>query len=249
MLKQGIIKAFKLFLRSEMPRPLQWLLETAVETKLRNSVPINDYSRAHREVAETLATEIAKVLGFRDHIDSSFYQRRFERDFARLSRRRYAVGTNSGTAALELSLKAFGIGPGDEVITVPNSYIASSLCISNTGATPVFVDIDPASYNMDPAGIAKAVTAKTKAILPVYLYGQMADMPAIEGIARSQGLKVIVDACQAYGAELAGRGSGAFGDAVCYSFSTPKTLGGLGNGGIIVTDDREAARLVRELRD
>jgi dTDP-4-amino-4,6-dideoxygalactose transaminase len=245
----SLTRVLKAFAKGDKPWPIRPILEFAVKTRMRNSVAINDFSRVHRAVAESLGAELDKVLSFRDQVDSTYYQRRFERDFAALCGRKYALGTNSGTAALEFSLKVMGIGAGDEVITVPNSYIASSLAISNVGAVPVFVDVDPSGYNMDPSRIAAAIGPRTKAILPVHLYGQMADMPAILSIAVRHGLKVIVDACQAFGAKLGEKGSGHFGDAVCYSFSTPKTLSGFGNGGMILTDDKAAIAALRRIRD
>ena len=156
---------------------------------------------------------------------------------------------NTGTSALHLALLAAGIGPGDEVITVPFTFIATASAIDYTGAKPVFVDIDPRTFTMDPAGIEAAITPRTKAIVPVHLYGQAADMDPILEIARRHGLVVIEDACQAHGAEYKGRRVGSLGDLGCFSFYPGKNLGAYGEGGIVVTDRPDYARTIRMLRD
>ena len=177
------------------------------------------------------------------------YVEQFERDFARAVGSAHCVGLNSGTSALHLALLASGVGPGDEVITVPATWISTSWAISHIGARPVFVDIAPGSYCMDPAQVEAAITARTRAILPVHLYGHAADMPALCAIAERYGLPVIEDACQAHAATLAGRPLGTFGDIGCFSFYPGKNLGAFGEAGAIVTDDAVVAERIRRLRD
>lgn len=174
---------------------------------------------------------------------------RFEAEFAAYCGARYAVGVNSGTSALHLALLAAGVGPGDEVITVPFTFVATAAAIVYAGATPVFVDIDPASYTMDPAQLAQAITPRTKAILPVHLYGQPAEMDAIQSIAARHGLTVIEDAAQAHGAEYMGRRAGSMGQVGCFSFYPGKNLGAYGEGGAVTTNDPALARRLRMLRD
>jgi dTDP-4-amino-4,6-dideoxygalactose transaminase/acetyltransferase-like isoleucine patch superfamily enzyme len=173
----------------------------------------------------------------------------FESEFAEYCQAKYAVAVNSGTSALHLALLAAGIGPGDEVITVPFTFVATTAAILYAGARPVFVDIDPMSFNIDVTQIQRAITPRTKAILPVHLYGQAAEMNAILDIARRHGLVVIEDACQAHGAEYRGRRVGAIGDLGCFSFYPGKNLGAYGEGGVIVTDNSESARTISMLRD
>src|SRR5262249_49783320 len=159
------------------------------------------------------------------------------------------VGVNSGTIALHLALLAAGVGSGDEVITVPFTFIATVSAIAYTGAKPVFVDIDPRTFTMDVAAIEAAITPRTKAIVPVHLYGRPADMDPIVEIARRRGLGVIEDAAQAHGAEYGGRRAGSLGDMACFSFYPGKNLGAYGEGGIVVTDSPDFTRTVRMLRD
>ncbi|WP_435924337.1 DegT/DnrJ/EryC1/StrS family aminotransferase [Paenibacillus sp. DYY-L-2] len=160
----------------------------------------------------------------------------------------HAVGVANGTDALVLTLDALGIGPGDEVITTPFTFFASAEAISRVGAVPVFADIDPDTYCIDPARIEEKITPATKAIIPVHLFGQSADMDEIMDIADRHGLKVIEDACQAFGAEYKGRRVGSIGHAACFSFFPTKNLGTVGDGGLIVTSDDELARRLRLLR-
>ncbi len=173
----------------------------------------------------------------------------FEELFAAYTQTSYVMGVNTGTSALHLSLLAAGIGKGDEVITTPFTFIATVSAIDYTGATPVFVDIDPATFTIDPANIEAAITPRTKAILPVHLYGQPADMDPIMEIAKRHGLVVIEDAAQAHGAEYKGRRVGSIGDLGCFSFYPGKNLGAYGEGGAVTTNNPEFARTVRMLRD
>lgn len=174
---------------------------------------------------------------------------RFEADFARYCGTEFAVGLNSGTSALHLALLAAGIGPGDEVITVPATFVATTAAILNAGATPVFVDIDPVTWTMRPDLIAAKVTSRTKAILPVHLHGRLADMVAISAVARRFNLIVIEDAAQAHGAERDGIRAGAFGDIGCFSFYPGKNLGACGEGGAATTNRPDFAAALRSLRD
>lgn len=173
----------------------------------------------------------------------------FEKEFAAYSQAAFGAGVNTGTSALHLGLLAAGIGPGDEVITTPFTFVATVAAIYYTGATPVLVDIDPATYTIDPAQIEAAVTSRTKAIIPVHLYGQPADMDPIMAIAKKHGLIVLEDACQAHGAEYKGKRVGAIGDMAAFSFYPGKNLGAYGEGGMLTTDNAAFNRTVRMLRD
>jgi dTDP-4-amino-4,6-dideoxygalactose transaminase len=173
----------------------------------------------------------------------------FELAFARYCGVGHAVGVSSGTDALQLALLAYGIGEGDEVITTPFTFIATAAAITHVGARPVLVDINPRTYDIDAGKIEAAITGRTRAILPVHLYGQPAEMDAIMEIARRHSLKVIEDACQAHGATYGGRKAGSLGDAACFSFYPSKNLGGAGDGGMITTNDDSLAEQVRKMRD
>jgi dTDP-4-amino-4,6-dideoxygalactose transaminase len=173
----------------------------------------------------------------------------FEREFAAYCEAKHAIAVNTGTSALHLALLAAGVGPGDEVITVPFTFVASVSAVCYTGALPVFVDIEPTTFTMDPAKLEAAITARTKAIVPVHLYGQMADMAPIMEIADRYGIPVIEDACQAHGAEYRKRRAGSIGTSGCFSFYPGKNLGACGEGGIVVTNDDEHAKTIRMLRD
>jgi dTDP-4-amino-4,6-dideoxygalactose transaminase len=173
----------------------------------------------------------------------------FERDFAAYCGAKHGIAVNSGTSALHLALLAAGVGPGDEVITIPFTFVATVSAIGYAGATAVFVDVEPRSLTMDPARLESAITPKTKAILPVHLYGQMADMTAIMEIATRHGIPVIEDACQAHGAEYDGKRAGSIGVSGCFSFYPGKNLGAYGEGGLVVTSDDAQAKKMRMLRD
>ena len=173
----------------------------------------------------------------------------FEEEFATYCHVGRGIGVNSGTSALHLALLAVGVGPGDEVITVPNTFVATVAAICYTGACPVFVDIDPVTYTIDPGGIVSAITEKTKAIIPVHLYGQPADMDPILDVARRHNLLVIEDAAQAHGSEYKDRRVGSIGDIGCFSFYPGKNLGACGEGGMVVTNNPEYDRTIRMLRD
>jgi dTDP-4-amino-4,6-dideoxygalactose transaminase len=172
----------------------------------------------------------------------------FERDFAAFCGTRETVGVSSGTSALHLALLAAGVGPGDEVITVPYTFVATVAAIEYTGARPVLVDVEPDFWTMDPAKIEAAITPRTKAIMPVHLYGQPADMDPILEIARRRGIPVIEDAAQAHGSEYKGRRCGSMGQLGCFSFYPGKNLGAYGEGGAVVTNDPALAQRIRLLR-
>ncbi len=173
----------------------------------------------------------------------------FEQEFAHYCGVKYCLGTNSGTSALFLALAALGIGQGDEVITTPFTFIATVLAITYTGAKPVLVDIDPKTYNIDISQIEGKITRRTKAIIPVHLYGQPADMEPITRLAQRYGLKVIEDACQAHGAEYKGKKTGSLGDCGCFSFYPTKNLGAYGDGGAVTTNNSEIAQKIASLRN
>jgi dTDP-4-amino-4,6-dideoxygalactose transaminase len=173
----------------------------------------------------------------------------FEQEFAAYCGASECIGLNSGTSALHLALLAAGVGPGDEVITVPFTFVASVAAVLYAGARPVLVDIDPRSFTMDPAAIESAITPRTKVILPVHLYGQTANMDPILEIARRHNLIVIEDAAQAHGAKYKGRPTGSIGDIGCFSFYPAKNLGAYGEGGAVTTNNPNYAKQIRRLRD
>jgi dTDP-4-amino-4,6-dideoxygalactose transaminase len=212
------------------------------------NVPFVDLKALHRPIEGELSEAIARVLR-----NVSFVQgpevKAFEEDFARYLGVRHCVAVNSGTAALHLTLLALGIGPGDEVITVSHTFIATSEAISAVGARPVFVDIDPVNYTMDPTLVEAAITSRTKAILPVHLHGNLADMDSLMAIAKRHNLILVEDACQAHGAQYKGRMAGTFGVAGCYSFYPGKNLGCCGEGGAMVTNDEALAKKIRMWRE
>jgi dTDP-4-amino-4,6-dideoxygalactose transaminase len=212
------------------------------------NVPFVDLKALHRPIEAELSEAIARVLR-----NVCFVQgpevKAFEEAFASYLGVRHCVAVNSGTAALHLTLLALGIGPGDEVITVSHTFIATSEAISAVGARPVFVDIDPVSYTMDPTLVEAAITNRTKAILPVHLYGNVAEMDSLMAIARRHNLILVEDACQAHGAQYKGRMAGTFGVAGCYSFYPGKNLGCCGEGGAMVTNDEALATKIRMWRE
>jgi dTDP-4-amino-4,6-dideoxygalactose transaminase len=213
----------------------------------KRTVPFLDLTLQHRELREEIATAVERTIDRGDFILGASLEE-FEREFARYCECEFAVGLNSGTAALHLALAALGVGPGDEVITVPNSFIATVEAIAYTGATPVLVDVSPDTFCLDPARLEEAITRRTKAIIPVHLYGQPCDMESISRIASQHGVAVVEDACQAHGATFAGRKTGSFGRAAAFSFYPTKNLGTIGDGGALTTNDPELATKVKALR-
>jgi len=211
-------------------------------------VPYLDLKAQYLSIKPEIDAAIARVLDSCQFVLGSEVAG-FEHDFAAYSGTTECIALNSGTSALHLALLAAGIGPGDEVITVPFTFVASVAAILYANAKPVLVDIDPASFTIDPSAIEAAITPRTKAILPVHLYGQAADMDPIMEIARRRRLVVIEDAAQAHGAKYKGRPVGSIGDMACFSFYPGKNLGAYGEGGAVTTNNAEYARTVRMLRD
>lgn len=211
-------------------------------------IPIADLKAQHQSIRRELDAAIARVLDSTQFVLGSEVAA-FEEEFAAYCGARFCIAMNSGTSALHLALLAAEIGPGDEVITVPFTFVATVAAIGYTGATARLVDIDPRRFTMDPARLEAAITPRTKAIIPVHLYGQTADMDPILSIARRHGLMVIEDAAQAHGAEYKGRRAGSLGEAGCFSFYPGKNLGACGEGGAATTSDPELARKLRLLRD
>ena len=202
-----------------------------------------DLPGQYRSIKQDVLQDVEKALDTGGFMGSE----EFEEKFAAYHELKYCVGVGSGTDALLLSLLALGIGPGDEVIVPANTYIATAFAVSHTGAKPVFVDPDPYTYTMGIEGLQDAVTDRTAAIIPVHLYGYPADMHAVMAVADTYNLKVVEDCAQSAGAIFNNRNTGTFGDIGCYSFYPAKNLGGLGQGGAIVTNDEDRARVVREL--
>lgn len=212
------------------------------------NVPFLDLKAQYLSISEEIRTVMQHVLNASAFSGGPFVER-FEEQFAAYCHCKHAIGVGSGTAALRLSLMALGVGSGDEVITVPNSFIATAEAISLCGATPVFVDVEEGHYTMNPELIEAAITPQTKAIIPVHIFGQMADMDPIMAVARKHGLYVIEDACQAHGAEYKGRKAGSIGDAGCFSFYPGKNLGAYGEAGGVITNNADLASHVKMLRD
>lgn len=211
-------------------------------------IPFLDLKAQYISIKDEIDNAVLKVLDSTQFAlgDEVFA---FEKEFAGYCSADEGIAVNTGTSALHLALLAAGIGPGDEVITTPFTFVATVAAIDYTGAKAVFVDIDPVSYTIDVTQIEQAITERTKAILPVHLYGQPADMDSILDIAQRHGLIVIEDAAQAHRAEYKGRRVGSIGDIGCFSFYPGKNLGAYGEGGIVVTNNPEYARTMRMLRD
>lgn len=211
-------------------------------------IPFLDLKAQYADIKDELDAAVLKVLASTQYILGEEVAA-FEREFASYCGTRHAIAVNTGTSALHLTLLAAGIGPEDEVITVPFTFVATVSAICYTGARPVFVDVEPVTLTMDPTQLEAAITPRTKAIMPVHLYGQMADMSAIMEIADKHGIPVIEDACQAHGAEYLGQRAGGIGLSGCFSFYPGKNLGACGEGGIVVTNDDEHMTTIRMLRD
>ncbi len=210
-------------------------------------VPLLDLKAQHLSIKEEINAAIAEVMESQCFILGPKVQE-CENEIARYSGCRHALGVSSGSDALLICLMAEGIGPGDEVITTPYTFFATAGAIARVGAKPVFVDIDPVTYNIDPAQIEVAVTARTRAIIPVHLYGQMAGMDEITRIAEKHRLVVIEDAAQAIGAEFKSRRAGSIGHYGCFSFFPSKNLGAAGDAGMVVTNDGKRAEKLTQLR-
>ncbi len=211
-------------------------------------VPFLDLRSQYTAIRDDISAAIGAVVDRTAFAGGPFVSQ-FEDHFASFCGTRYAIGVGSGTDALWAALTVLGVGEGDEVITVPNSFIATAEAVSRCGAKPVFVDIDAQRYTMDPVAVERAITPRTRAVIPVHLYGQMADMDPILDIARAHSLYVVEDACQAHGAAYKGRKAGSLGDAGCFSFYPGKNLGAYGEAGAVVTDDAAINDRIRVLRD
>jgi dTDP-4-amino-4,6-dideoxygalactose transaminase len=216
--------------------------------KLATHVPFVDLHAQHAAISAEIDAAIKDVFRRADYILGQDVAL-FEEEFAAFCETKYAIGVDSGTSALELALRAFDIGAGDEVITVANTFMASALAISYTGATPVLVDTDPLTSMINPSDVERAITSRTKAIMPVHLYGHPVDMDALLDIARRHELIVIEDACQAHGARYKGRRVGSLGHAAAFSFYPAKNLGAYGDGGMVVTNDAHVDDAIRMLRN
>ena len=211
-------------------------------------IPLVDLKKQYESIKDEIDAAISEVVQS-CHFVLGEQVEAFEADFAAYCQTRFAFGVNSGTSALHLALLAAGVGPGDEVITVSFTFIASAAAISYTGARPVFVDVDPETCTIDPNKIEAAITPRTKAIMPVHLYGTCADMDPIIDIARRHNLIVIEDAAQAHGAEYKGRRAGSMGELACFSFYPGKNLGAYGEAGAVVTNDERFVDVIKQLRD
>ena len=212
------------------------------------NIPFLDLGAAYRELQSEIDAAIARSLASGWYIGGPEVEA-FEQEFATYSQAEYGIGVANGLDALHLTLRAMDVGPGDEVIVPSNTYIATWLAVSQCGATPVPVEPDVRTFNINPALIESAITPRTKVILPVHLYGQPADMDPILEIARKHGLRVLEDGAQAHGARYKGRRLGAHGDAVAWSFYPGKNLGAMGDGGAVTTDDAQLAERLRVLRN
>jgi len=211
-------------------------------------IPLVDLRAQHAAIAAEVEDAVHQVMQRGDFILGQDVES-FEAEFAAYCRVGHAVGVDSGLSALELGLRALGVGPGDEVITPANSFIASSSAISFTGATPIWVDCDPETYCIDVDAARRVVTTRTKAVMAVHIYGQPADMDAVQAMAADHGLKVVEDACQAHGARFEGRRAGSLGDFAAFSFYPAKNLGAYGDAGILTTNDVGLAERVRLMRN
>ena len=209
------------------------------------TIPVESIHRYHDAIRDELRNAFEEVLdGDRFTLGPQLAE--FEREFATYCGAHSAVGVSNGTTALTLALRALGVGPGDEVITVPNTYVATAFAITYVGATPVFVDVDPETYNLNPAMLAGAITDQTKAIIPVHMYGQCSDVDAIRLAA--PGIAVLEDAAHAHGADLRGKRAGSLGELAAFSFYPTKVMGALGDGGITTTSSPELDAKLRQLR-
>lgn len=208
------------------------------------SVPFMDLKIQYQSIKSEIDDAIAEIIDNTAFIGGKALKE-FEAAFSEFCQLDHCIGVGNGTDALYIALRGLGVGPGDEVITAANSFVASSEAIKMAGAQVVFVDCDPRSYCMDIAKLTTSITSKTKAIMPVHLYGQPANMPAIMELAARHALYVVEDAAQAHGAEIGGKRIGTWGDAACFSFYPGKNLGAYGDGGAIVTNDAELARKTR----
>jgi dTDP-4-amino-4,6-dideoxygalactose transaminase len=229
-------------------RFIRYIGEKTPSEAATREVPFLDLKAQYKSIKSEIQPAVNRVLESCSYVLGEEVAD-FEREFAACHNVGFGIAVNTGTSSLHLALLAAGVGPGDEVITVPFTFVATVAAIVYTGARPVFVDIDPVSLTMDVDRIEAAITPRTKAVLPVHIYGQPADMDPIMEIAKRRGLIVIEDACQAHGAEYNGRRVGGLGDMGCFSFYPGKNLGACGEGGMVVTNNEEYVRSIRMLRD
>ena len=211
-------------------------------------IPFVDLTAQHAALAVEIRDALTRV------IESGWFVlgpevEAFEREFASMSGTAHAIGVASGTDAMTLAFLSLGVGPGDDVITSPMTATFTALAISRTGARPVFADVDPVTLNVSPRSVFEKMSTRTKALLPVHLYGSPSEMPALLELADKKGIPVVEDACQAHGATFGGRPVGGWGRAGCFSFYPTKNLGALGDGGLVTTDDQELALRIRRLRN
>src|SRR5271170_3462028 len=229
-------------------RPCPYRLDRGNRKGERSVIPFVDLKAQYTSIKAEIDAAVLRTLESTQFILGSEVAA-FEEAFARYCGVEHAIGVSSGTSALHLALLAAGVGPGDEVITVPHTFVATVAAIIYAGARPVLVDIEPASFTIDVNRIEAAVTSRTRAIIPVHLYGQCADMDPIVDLARRRGLAVIEDAAQAHGAHYKGRRAGSLGDLACFSFYPGKNLGAYGEAGAVVTNNADYDRVIRMLRD
>src|SRR5437773_2142640 len=206
----------------------------------QNVIPMLDLKAQYTQIKTEVDEAVARVIASTHYINGPDVEA-LEQEVARYSQARHGIGVSSGSDALLVCLMALDIGPGDEVITTPYTFFATAGAIVRMGAKPVFVDIDPVTFNIDPRGIAAKITPRTKAIMPVHLFGQCAEMDPILDLAKKHKLAVIEDAAQAIGSEYKGRRAGSMGTVGCYSFFPSKNLGCFGDGGAVVTQNRALA--------
>ncbi len=221
--------------------------QSRLSTPLGIRVPLLDLKAQYATIRDEIRAAVDRVLESQQFILGPEVEA-LEQEVAAYSQCQHGIGVSSGTDAILVALMAIGIGPGDEVITSPYTFFATAGCIARLGARPVFVDIDPLTYNIDPTLVEGAITKHTRAIIPVHLFGQMAEMDPILDIAQRHGLPVIEDAAQAIGAEYKGRRAGSIGHLGCFSFFPSKNLGGFGDGGMVTTSDGDLAQQIKLLR-
>jgi dTDP-4-amino-4,6-dideoxygalactose transaminase len=221
---------------------------TAARHREQTTVPMADLRAQYNTLRSEMINTLLEVAGSTNYILGPQVEQ-FERSFANYCNVKHCIGVNSGTSALHLALICAGVKPGDEVITVPMTFIATAWGISYIGATPVFVDVDPVTYTMDVEQVEQKITSRTKAILPVHLYGQMADMRPLLELGRKYGIPVIEDSAQAHGATYHGSSAGSMGFCGCFSFYPGKNLGAYGEAGAVVTNDDDVAKRLKSLRD
>ena len=246
--ENGLVGAGSVVTKDVPPNTIVAGNPARVIRRIRMNVPFLDLKAQYAAIKQEINPAIQEVLDSCAFAGGPFVEK-FEKEWAAYCGVKHAVAVGNGTDALWLALLALGIGRGDEVITVPNTFLATTEAINLVGATPVLVDVDPHTYTMDPALLEGAITGRTKAIIPVHLFGQTADMDPILAIAKKRSLTVIEDACQAHGAEYRGKRAGSLAAAGCFSFYPGKNLGAYGEAGAVTTDRQDVADIIRKIRD